>query len=151
MLRREFEVMKKREEKKQAFKTSNRERSSRGGRGRGAGSRRGGRSAGGGVHGRPSNKNEFCWNCFNCNRFRRKRDKSEDVFIYSATSSAQVHGATLATWLLDSGASCYMTDELAGFDEYQVLKAPISITVASGQQKERGPCVFLLEVVKWSS
>ncbi|GMF39027.1 unnamed protein product [Phytophthora fragariaefolia] len=47
-LRREFEVIKKREEKEQAFKASTRERSGRGGRGREAGSRRGDRSVGGG-------------------------------------------------------------------------------------------------------
>ncbi|KAE8966726.1 hypothetical protein PR001_g28311 [Phytophthora rubi] len=136
MLRREFEVIKKREEKN---RRSRRKRSDRGVRGRGAGSRRGGRSVGGGGRGRHSNKSEFRGNCFNCNKFGHKRDnspelkndKSKDEFVFSATNSAQVHGGT---WLLDSGASCHMTDELTHFDDYQELKAPISITVASGQQ-----------------
>ncbi|KAE8994957.1 hypothetical protein PR003_g9833 [Phytophthora rubi] len=139
MLRREFEVIKKREEKEQAFKASTRERGGRGGRGRGSGSRRGGRSTSGGGRGRRPIKSEFRGSCFNCNQYGHKRedclelknDKTGDEFVFSATSSAQVR---VTTWLLDSGASYHMADELADFVEYQELKSPISITVANGQQ-----------------
>ncbi|GMF37442.1 unnamed protein product [Phytophthora fragariaefolia] len=154
MLRREFEVVKKREEKEQAFKASMPGCVSRGGHGRGiGGSSRNVKSGSGGSRGHRSSKNAFRGKCFNCNTFGHKREdcpelksqKTADEFVFSATSNAPVREVT---WLLYSGASCHVTDDLTDFVEYEELKSPIVITVANGQQlpaKGNGSVRFSLQ------
>ncbi|GMF31517.1 unnamed protein product [Phytophthora fragariaefolia] len=154
MQRREFQVVKKHEEKEQAFKASTPGRVSRGRRGRGiGGSSRNVTSGSGGSRGHRSRKNEFRGKCFNCNTSGHKREacpglksqKSADELDFSATSNSPVREVM---WLLDSGASCHMTDDLTDFVEYEEPKSPIVITVAKDQQlpeKEKGSVRFSLQ------
>ncbi|CEG40585.1 uncharacterized protein PHALS_10774 [Plasmopara halstedii] len=97
MLRRDFELTKKREEKEQAYKASMREQ---------------------GGCGQVQNRNtgpKFCGYSFNCNEYDHKRDdcpeskKLENEFVSSATTVAS---AREVSCLLDSGASCFNGQQL---------------------------------------
>ncbi|GMF65420.1 unnamed protein product [Phytophthora lilii] len=74
-------------------------------------------------------------------------DEAEvEVAIAGTVEGAKA--TTCKTWLLDSGASCHMTDERDDFDDFRELAAPITITVASGEPLDaeaRGTVRFTLQ------
>ncbi|KAE9035953.1 hypothetical protein PR002_g7311 [Phytophthora rubi] len=142
MLRREYEVMKKREVKEEAFRASTRGVGDRSGRRSGSGrGGDGGRRRNGGAESRRqagSVSGEFHGKCFLCKKFGHKKaaypqrnSASDDEFVFSATSGVSTGKAV---WLLDSGASSHMTGERLDFTEYRALATSIEITVANGQR-----------------
>ncbi|KAE9350619.1 hypothetical protein PF008_g6345 [Phytophthora fragariae] len=142
MLRREYEVMKKREVKEEAFRASTRGVGDRSGRRSGSGrGGDGGRRRNGGAESRRqagSVSGEFHGKCFLCKKFGHKKaaypqrkSASDDEFVFSATSGVSIGKAVC---LLDSGASSHMTGERLDFTEYRALATSIEIAVANGQR-----------------
>ncbi|KAJ0412135.1 hypothetical protein ATCC90586_004055 [Pythium insidiosum] len=134
-LRQEYETIKKREKKEEAFRATARDRGGRGVHGRGAGRHSGGRGSG---RGGGAAKKAFSGKCYECKQFGHKKDecprlkgKDHGEFVFSATSTAAVPDST---WLLDSGASSHMSGDKNDFVEYRDLVTTIDITVANGQR-----------------
>ncbi|CAI5722170.1 unnamed protein product [Peronospora effusa] len=139
MLRREYDTLQKRDKKETAFKAhaqrneSRRFQSNRGHRGQEENRDRYQTSRKGKAHASFQDK------CFACGRHGHKRSQCRNVkpsrlgdeFVFSAFSDAPISNST---WLLDSGASRHMTDDMREFVEYEDLSTPIYITVANGHQ-----------------
>lgn len=138
MLRREYEMIQKREVKEQAFKATVSDNGGRFQNGRGG---RRGRNAKG--HGRKGHnggdKKEFKGRCYECHEAghkkqdcpRLKGNAGGSEFAFSAMTAG---GERSSTWLLDSGASSHMTTDRNDFSEYRPLTEPIEIMVANGQR-----------------
>ncbi|KAJ0391403.1 hypothetical protein P43SY_010543 [Pythium insidiosum] len=134
-LRQEYETIKKREKKEEAFRATARDRGGHGVHGRGAGRHSRGRGSG---RGGGAAKKAFSGKCYECKQFGHKKDecprlkgKDHGEFVFSATSTAAVPDST---WLLDSGASSHMSGDKNDFVEYRDLVTTIDITVANGQR-----------------
>ncbi|GMF20289.1 unnamed protein product [Phytophthora lilii] len=141
MLRREAEVIQKRDTKEQAFRASIHGQRNRG-RGRGNG-RRGGYNRGGGRGGgsQPwtgNGKSEFRGTCYECKQQGHKKancpslkENSSDEYVFSATITVVTDKVV---WILDSGASSHMSGDQVDFNVFRELTEPIDITVANGQR-----------------
>ncbi|GMF31059.1 unnamed protein product [Phytophthora lilii] len=117
MLRREAEVIQKRDTKEQAFRASINGQRNRG-RGRGNGRRRGYNR---GVQATRTQEGELS----------KFEGKSSDEYVFSATSTLVTDKVV---WILDSGASSHMSGDQVDFDDFRELTEPIDITVANGQR-----------------